>query len=62
MGDDNPCDIMGISSVKIKAHDNMTRTLQNVRYIPRMSKNLISLSILNAKGFKYSGSGGVLKV
>jgi hypothetical protein len=27
-----------------------------------MSGNLISLSTLDAEGFKYSGSGGVLKV
>jgi hypothetical protein len=33
MGDDNPCDIVGVGSVQIKAHDGMTRTLQNVRYI-----------------------------
>jgi hypothetical protein len=37
MGDDNPCDIVGVGSVQIKAHDGMTCTLQNVRYIPGMS-------------------------
>jgi hypothetical protein len=53
---------VGVGSVQIKAHDGMTRTMQNVRYIPGMSRNLISLSTLDAEGFKYSGSGGVLKV
>jgi hypothetical protein len=62
MGDDNPCDIVGVGSVQIKAHDGMTRTLQNVRYIPGVSRNLISLGTLDAEGFKYSGSSGVLKV
>jgi hypothetical protein len=62
MRDDNPCDIVGVGSVHIKAHDGMTRTLRNVRYIPGMSRNLISLSTFDAEGFKYSGSGGVLKV
>jgi hypothetical protein len=62
MGDDNPCEIVGIGSIQIKAHDGMTPTLQNVRHIPRMTRNLISLSTLDAEGFKYSGSGGVLKV
>ena len=51
MGDDNPCDIVGIGSVQIKAHDGMTRTLKNVRYIPGMARNLISLSALDAEGF-----------
>jgi hypothetical protein len=62
MGDDNPCYNEGIGSVQIKAHDGMTRTLQNMRYIPGMRRNLISLSTLDAEGFKYSSSGGVLKV
>ncbi|CAD6251870.1 unnamed protein product [Miscanthus lutarioriparius] len=31
MGDDNPCDIVGIGSVQIKTDDGMTRTLKNVR-------------------------------
>jgi hypothetical protein len=62
MGDDNPCDIVGVGSVQIKAHDGMARSLQNVRYIPGMTRNLISLSTLDAEGFKYSGSGRVLKV
>lgn len=62
MGDNTPCDIEGIGSVQIKTHDGMTRTLKNVRYIPGMSRNLISLSTLDAKGYKYSGSDGVLKV
>nr|AAT01387.1 putative polyprotein [Oryza sativa Japonica Group]AAT44170.1 putative polyprotein [Oryza sativa Japonica Group] len=62
MGDDNPREIVGIGSVQIKTHDGMTRTLKDVRHIPRMARNLISLSTLDAEGYKYSGSGGVVKV
>ncbi|RLM60992.1 retrotransposon protein, putative, Ty1-copia subclass [Panicum miliaceum] len=36
--------------------------IQHVHFIPGMSRNLISLSTLDAEGFHYSGSGGVLKV
>lgn len=62
MGDDNPCEIVGIGSVQIRMHDGMVRTLDNVRHIPRMARNLISLSTLDDDGYKYSASGGVLKV
>nr|AAR87163.1 putative polyprotein [Oryza sativa Japonica Group]AAU89150.1 integrase core domain containing protein [Oryza sativa Japonica Group]ABF98081.1 retrotransposon protein, putative, Ty1-copia subclass [Oryza sativa Japonica Group] len=62
MGDDNPREIVGIGSVQIKTHDGMTRTLKDVRHIPGMARNLISLSTLDAEGYKYSGSGGVVKV
>ena len=62
IGDDNPCDIVGISSVQIKTHDGMIRTLKNVRHIPGMKRNLFSLSTLDKEGLKYTGSGGVVKV
>ncbi|WVZ88330.1 hypothetical protein U9M48_034864 [Paspalum notatum var. saurae] len=62
MGDDRPCQIVGIGSVQIKMHDGIVRTLTDVRHIPDMTKNLISLSTLDGKGYKYSGGGGVLNV
>nr|ABA97036.1 retrotransposon protein, putative, Ty1-copia subclass [Oryza sativa Japonica Group] len=62
MGDDNPREIVGIGSVQIKTHDGMTRTLKDMRHIPRMVRNLISLSTFDAEGYKYSSSGGVVKV
>ena len=62
MGDNNPCEIVGIGSVQIKMHDGMIRTLKDVRHITGMARNLISLSTLDAKGYKHSGSSGVCKV
>jgi hypothetical protein len=43
-------------------HDGIVRTLADVRHIPSISKNLISLSTLDGKWYKYSGGDGVLKV
>jgi hypothetical protein len=40
----------------------MTCTLTDVRHIPTMFRNLISLSTLDNMGYKYFASGGVLKV
>jgi hypothetical protein len=62
IGDDSSHQIIGIGSVQIKMHDGIIRTLTDVRHIPDMSKNLISLSTLDGKGYKYSGGDGVLKV
>ena len=50
MGDDRPRQIVGIGSVQIKMHDGIVRTLTDVRHIPDMIKNLISLSTLDGKG------------
>ncbi|CAD6265646.1 unnamed protein product [Miscanthus lutarioriparius] len=62
IGDNNPRVIVGIGSVQIKMHDGMIRTLKDVRHIPGMARNLISLSTLDAEGYRHSGSGGVCKV
>ena len=42
--------------------DGIIRTLTDVRYIPKIKRNLISISALDAKGYKYSGVDSVLKV
>lgn len=62
MGDDNPCEIVGIGSVQIRTHDGIIHTLTDVRDILGMARNFISLSTLDVKGYKHSGSGGVLKI
>jgi len=38
------------------------RTLKEVQHVPSMSRNLISLSTLDTKGYKYSAGDGVIKV
>ncbi|WVZ86727.1 hypothetical protein U9M48_033466 [Paspalum notatum var. saurae] len=62
IGDDRPCKIVEIGSIQIKMHDGIVRTLTGVRHVPDMTKDLISLSTLDGKGYKYSGGDGVLKV
>ena len=38
------------------------RTLTDVRHVPQLKKNLISLGVLDLKGFKYTCKGGSLRV
>ena len=42
--------------------DGTTRELKDVRYVPAMKKNLISLGTLEAKGYKIILEHGSLKV
>ena len=62
MGNDAVCKVVGIGTVRIKCHDKAVRTLTEVRHIPDLKRNLISLSSLDSIGCAYSGGGGVLKV
>ena len=51
LADNQPCKIAGIGSISLKNHDGSTRVLTDVRYIPKLEKNLISLGTLESKGF-----------
>lgn len=62
MGNENSCKIEGIGTVQIRTRDGLVRTLSDVRYVPDMKRNLISLSALEDKGCSFSGRGGVLKI
>ena len=42
--------------------DGVVCTLSDVRHVPDLKRNLISLSTLDAKGYKYTSEGGVLKI
>ena len=45
MGNDATCTIIGMRTIKIKMSDGVVRTLEEVRHIPEVKKNLISLGI-----------------
>ena len=62
LGNNMPCKTVGIRSIKIRTHDGIVRTLNNVHHIPELKKNLISLGTLDSNGFKFSVEGGVLRV
>lgn len=62
MGNDNTCKTKGIGKIRLRLHDGAIRVLTDVRYVPDLRKNLISLGALESKGFKITLEGGVLKV
>ncbi|KAL5757095.1 hypothetical protein ACOSQ2_021841 [Xanthoceras sorbifolium] len=62
MGNNHACKIAGVGTVRIKMHDGVVRTLTDVRHIPDLKRNLISLSTLDSNGYKFTGGDGVLKV
>jgi len=48
--------------VHIKMFDEMVRELKEVRYVPQLKRNLISVSALEALGLEVSIGDGVLKM
>ncbi|KAG8479822.1 hypothetical protein CXB51_029312 [Gossypium anomalum] len=62
MGNDNACKTVGIGSIQLKNQDGSTRVLTDVRYVPSLKKNIISLGALESKGSIVTMRDGVLKV
>jgi len=61
MGNDNPCKTVGIGSIRLRNHDGSVRVLRNVRYVPKLKKNLISLGALESNGLVVTMRDGMLR-
>ena len=62
MGNNASCKVAGIETVRIKMFNGLVHTLGDVRHVLDLKRNLIFLNTLDAKGYKYTGEGGVVKI
>jgi hypothetical protein len=60
MGNGIPCKTVGIGSIRIRMFDGIVRELMDVRYVPELKSNLISLRVLDSCGYKYTSQGGAI--
>ena len=49
MGNNTTCPVVGHGSVRIRMFDGVIRTIGNVRYVPDLRRNLLSLSSFDKK-------------
>ena len=62
IGNNASCKVAGIRIIRIRMLDGVVHTLSDIKHVPNLKRNLISLSTLDAKGYKYTSEGGVLKM
>ncbi|GKC84349.1 zinc finger, CCHC-type containing protein [Tanacetum coccineum] len=62
LGDNRECKIRGIGKVRVQLRDGLSFVLHNVRYIPELKINLISLGTLKKEGFTIKLQSGKVKV
>jgi len=62
MRNDAVCKTVGIGNVRMRMFDEHVRSLTNVRHVPDLKKNLLSLEALEARGYKFSGADRGIKV
>jgi hypothetical protein len=51
MGNDISCKVVGIGSIRIKMFDGTFKILTDMRHLPKLRKNLISLEVLDTGGY-----------
>ncbi|KAK3028454.1 hypothetical protein RJ639_039046 [Escallonia herrerae] len=62
MENDVACKVVGISSIQIRMHDGIVRSLTDVRHILELRKNLISLGTLESNGCSYRAADGIMRI
>lgn len=62
LGNNKPCKVLRVVSIRIRIWDGMERLMQNVRYVPELKRNLVSLGMLDEQGYVFKVERGVLKV
>lgn len=62
MANNTVVEVKGVGAVRFQNDDGTTLLLTKVRYMPGISRNLISMGTLEEKGCKFKASNGVLKV
>ncbi|GJY27382.1 retrovirus-related pol polyprotein from transposon TNT 1-94 [Tanacetum coccineum] len=62
LGGNRECKIKGIGKVRIQLRDGSSFVLHNVRYIPELKRNLMSLGTLEKEGFTVKLQSGKVKV
>ena len=61
-GDGHIFHIEGIGTIRIKLSDGIIRELKDVRYVPQLNGNLISVGALEAHGLRGTLGECVLKI
>ena len=61
LGNNKACKIAGKGKVQVKTHDGCIQTLQEVRFVPELERNLLSIGVLDKLGYKIKVGGGVMK-
>ena len=62
MANNSFSEVRGVGKVKFTKRDGTSIVLQGVRYIPEISRNLISMGTLEEEGNEFRGSKGILRV
>ena len=61
LGNNQICHVEGIGSVKLRLDDGSEKVLSDVRFIPTVKRNLVSLGMLERKGCTFESADGKIE-
>lgn len=61
-GNNQTCKVQGIRSIRLMIQDRNQVILQDVRYVPKLKRNLISLGTLDKSSYSFEAEKGILTV
>ena len=56
--DDHRCKVARVGTIKVRMYDEIIRTLSNVKHIPELNMNMISLGYLEEQSYAFSSQTG----
>ena len=62
LGNNKACKVHGIGTIRPRMFDNREMLLQDVRYVPELKRNLISISMFDFIGYTTKVENGMMKV
>lgn len=62
LGNNQTCRIKGVGSIFLRVHDGTVKMLLDVRFIPEVKRNLISLGTLEKKGLSFTSENGEMRI
>ena len=62
MGDNKACIVASIEMIELELEDGSEWILREVRYVPDLKRNSISLRVLDREGCSFKSQGVVLRV
>lgn len=62
MGNDDSCEMTSIGAIKFKLANGFVEILGDVRLVPKLRRNLISLGLLDSSDYMYKIEKCILKI
>lgn len=62
LGNNLPCDVVGIGYVELKLHDGSLKILTKVRHVLGLKRNLVSIGMLDESSLSCKTNSGAIKI